>query len=202
MTENNNETFTQKIILLVIGAIIGALLKGFFDYFLQEDNQSAADKLARDKFQSDLVIQSLANPNFSQAIKNLNFIIDAELVKYEKDEIKKIKDAAVKYEPKIQPEESTGTNPVRSSCQTSACLELEGFKALLARNLGQSQKLFESAYKLDPIYHNVDEINKLIKNKTKVNNWGEEIYCPIVKDYSWRMPNEIKTEMKKQGNCP
>ncbi len=165
---------------------------------LQLDDTSAV-QLARDKFQSDLIIQSLASSNFTQALNNLNFIIDAQLIE---DSQGKIKAAAIKYQPKIETSNpNPNPNPTSNSTEIASSLERKGFQALLSRNLEQSQKLFESAYNAYPTYHNVDEINKLLKSKKEISDWGQQIYCPIVKQYSWKMPADVKQQMISQGNC-
>jgi hypothetical protein len=190
--EKNGESFFQKAILVILGGLIGASITGIANFFLQKDNQSATLKLARDKFQSDLIIQSLNSPNFSQALSNLNFIIDANLID---DPGGKIKDAAVKYQPQIQ-------SPDSPRLETASSLERKGFQALLSRNLEEAQKLFESAYNTYSDYHMVDEIShKLLKGKTSVSDWGKEIYCPIVDQYSWGMPEDQKKQMITKGNC-
>ena len=56
MPENNNENFIQKTTLVILGGIIGASITGLANYLLQKDNQGATVQLARDKFQSDLII--------------------------------------------------------------------------------------------------------------------------------------------------
>lgn len=93
-------------------------------------------------------------------------------------------------------------NDIVSGLISAVQYETLGFQELINKNLSLAQEYFNNAYEAYPTYHNVDEINKLIKDKKKVNNWGKEIYCPIVNKYYWGMPNEIKIEMKKQGKCP
>lgn len=194
--EKDSENFARKAILVILGGLIGAFITGVANYILQEDNQDATVKLARDKFQSDLIIQSLNSPSFPQALNNLNFIIDAQLIE---DPQGKIKGAAIKYQPKI--ETPSDSNSDQSKSEMAASLERKGFQALLSSNLEEAQKLFESAYNTYPTYHNVDEINKLLRGKKQINNWGEEIYCPILNEqsgYSWGMPKDLKIKMAEK----
>jgi hypothetical protein len=198
---DSNEKFRQKVILVALGAVLGALATGLANFVLQskknhddfkleERKINAAIDLATRKFKSDLIIQSLDSPNFEQALQNLKFITEAGLID---DPDGKIKNAAVNNQPIIQP------SPDISNIASS--LEYRGFQALLSNNLNEAQTAFQLAYKNYPTFHNVDEINKLLKNKKDSVNWDREIYCPILKNYVWGMPNDLKQQMKTKAKC-
>ncbi|MBD2620380.1 hypothetical protein H6G48_01140 [Microcystis flos-aquae FACHB-1344] len=91
---------------------------------------------------------------------------------------------------------------IATNLVTATQYEVLGFQALLDQKLGQAQDYFNKSYQAYPTYHNVDEISqKLLKKKTSVSDWGKEIYCPIVDQYSWGMPPDLKQQMNQKGNC-
>ena len=90
----------------------------------------------------------------------------------------------------------------------AAQYEALGFQALLSKDIDKAKIYFPKSYKAYQRYHNVEEINTLINKLTKngrtINDWGKEVYCPILDKktgYSWGMPDEIKVQMSQKGNC-
>lgn len=79
-----------------------------------------------------------------------------------------------------------------------ASLEHDAFVALLARDYVEAKKLFEQAYKKFPTYHNVDEILRLLKQKSWSNSDADakEIYGTILKNYSWGMEPKLEAIMR------
>lgn len=91
---------------------------------------------------------------------------------------------------------------IATNLVTATQYEVLGFQALLDQKLGQAQDYFNKSYKAYPTYHQVDEISRnLLKKKTSVSDWEKEIYCPIVDQYSWGMPEDQKKQMITKGNC-
>jgi|694.fasta_scaffold07767_15 hypothetical protein len=87
----------------------------------------------------------------------------------------------------------------------AAQYEGAGFQALLDEKLEKAKDYFSKSWSYYPEYHKVQEINtlinKLIKNGGTINDWGKEVYCPIVKEHSWGMPDLLKTQMTEKGKC-
>ena len=73
------------------------------------------------------------------------------------------------------------------------------------RTLEKAKDYFSKSWNYYPEYNKVQEINTLLNELTKdgkkIDNWGKEVYCPIVKEHSWGMPDLVKTQMISQGNC-
>jgi hypothetical protein len=80
--------------------------------------------------------------------------------------------------------------------------ENKGFTALIEKNYDIASRSFAEAYKKSPTLHNVDEINSLLKSLTdekSPDNLWQKIYCQItVKNYTWKMPAEIKEAISKE----
>ncbi len=91
-------------------------------------------------------------------------------------------------------------------------LEKKGFVSLLAKDFDGASVIFADAYKLNPTYHNIDEINKLfIKHK---KDFADAAADPVKKDLVWKdifctitekkqtlgMLPEMIAQVKK--NCP
>jgi hypothetical protein len=73
-----------------------------------------------------------------------------------------------------------------------------GFQNLIDKDFENAKLNFENAYKLYPILHNLDEINKLLSkgNPQNDNDWIT-IYTKILNDYSWGMSYEFQDKMKQ-----
>ena len=87
----------------------------------------------------------------------------------------------------------------------AAQYEGAGFQALLDEKPEKAKDYFSKSWNYYPEYNKVQEINTLLNELTKdgkkIDNWGKEVYCPIVKEHSWGMPDLVKTQMISQGNC-
>lgn len=80
--------------------------------------------------------------------------------------------------------------------------ELEGFVALLEKNIEGAITAFSRSENAYNSFHQVYEIEKYLKEKNKSNkikddNFWKSIYKDLVENYSWKMPESIKTEFNK-----
>jgi hypothetical protein len=81
--------------------------------------------------------------------------------------------------------------------------ELEGFNALVNKNVETAIELFTKSENSYNNYHQVYEIAKYLKeNKKKLDNpqseFWDEAYKKIIAEFSWGMTNEIKEKINKQ----
>lgn len=164
----------------LIGILIGAIVTGYAQW---QSNIAERD--------TQIIIESLKESNdyngLIDSLNKLSLLRKAGLIsaKIDSDKFKQLLPDTI------------ATNLVEATQY-----EVLGFQALLDQNLGQAKDYFNKSYKAYPTYHNVDEIsNKLLKKKTSVSDWGKEIYCPIVEQYSWKMPEDQKKQMTTKGNC-
>lgn len=80
-----------------------------------------------------------------------------------------------------------------------------GFENLLDRNLDQAIQAFENSENSYATFHQVYEIARFLRNR---KNSGErqndtfwlDIYQKVVDNYSWKMPEDIKTQLEEQAN--
>jgi len=84
-----------------------------------------------------------------------------------------------------------------------AKLEHDGFIAIINRDQNGAISAFSEASNLWPDYHNVSEIEKLLKkNKPHLSNdKSEDAWNRVIKtiseQYSWGMPNDIRVQFAK-----
>jgi hypothetical protein len=96
-----------------------------------------------------------------------------------------------------QPEGKTGPNAID--------LELQGFKAILARDVNAAISAFTEAEKIWPTYHNVAEIRRMLVAKRQaltannISQWTE-VYQHLVNELSWGMPAEIRQQIQIKLN--
>ncbi len=79
-------------------------------------------------------------------------------------------------------------------------LEKTAFRFLLDKNLDSARINFKNAFTSFPTLHNVDEINKILKNKTVKSLDWKSLYKEIYPKYQWGMSDEIKNEFIKKTN--
>jgi tetratricopeptide (TPR) repeat protein len=88
-----------------------------------------------------------------------------------------------------------------SKYQTAKINEEEGFAALLNENYALAIDKFKKAYEAYPKYHSVSEIYLLLyqtkeaMDDTRVKN---KVIRKIVKNYSWKAPEKIISELRKK----
>lgn len=88
--------------------------------------------------------------------------------------------------------------------QSAAELERQGFQALLDKDLPAAAEAFAAAFKRWPDYHNVDEINKLLRGHARgaaqldETTWSK-LYRTILTDLSWGMPKGLRPEFRKRA---
>ncbi|WP_282610383.1 hypothetical protein [Pelagibius sp. Alg239-R121] len=81
-------------------------------------------------------------------------------------------------------------------------MERRGFEALLERDVGGALQAFGEAFEAWPDYHNVSEIQKLLKkHKSDLSDPGspawEMVYRIILADLSWGLPSDLRPEFRK-----
>ena len=81
---------------------------------------------------------------------------------------------------------------------TATDFEKLGFENLRDKNYQKAKANFNSSYEIYPTLHNVDEISRLLNkiNPTDDKSWNQ-IYSIILKNYSWGIPGEIRTDFVK-----
>jgi len=86
--------------------------------------------------------------------------------------------------------------------------ELKGFEALFNRDVDSALEAFKSAEKKSPAFHSVAEIRKLLeKKRDELNAEPKEgpsdvwkgLYAAVLKDYSWKLPAEIKSKLAEKS---
>jgi hypothetical protein len=89
----------------------------------------------------------------------------------------------------------------KSEIRDIVALEEMGFKALVEKDYRRASILFNQAYKLNSKYHNLYEINRLLKkyeyrmHEPIIKNM---VLRKITKDLSWGAPKEAIAELRKQ----
>lgn len=89
---------------------------------------------------------------------------------------------------------------LKSNKLTASDFEKLGFENLRDKNYEKAKENFRSSYEIYPTLHNVDEISKLLNkiNPTDDNKSWNQIYSIILKNYSWGMPADIRTNFVRQ----
>jgi hypothetical protein len=80
-------------------------------------------------------------------------------------------------------------------------LEQMALQALIRKEYKHASVLFDRAYRLNPKYHNLYEINKLLKkysHRMNENIIRNMVLRRIVTDLSWGIPKETLLQLKKQ----
>lgn len=95
----------------------------------------------------------------------------------------------------------TGRLNIMSRVQLAQGLELEAFDLLFKKKIDDAIIKFDECEKAYPGFHNVYDINKMLKSERtnllspSSTKW-KEIYSEILKNYSWRLSNEIQERLK------
>jgi len=98
-------------------------------------------------------------------------------------------------------------NASANSGNDAADWELKGFDALFSRDADAALEAFKNAEKKAPNFHSVAEIRKLLESKRiELNAAPKEgpssvwkaVYSTILKEYSWRLSSEIKSNLTDQ----
>lgn len=99
--------------------------------------------------------------------------------------------------------ELTPTFQSNSNYEAAKTWENLGFQYLIEKNIRDAIDAFEKAEKAQNSYHQVYEIarylrteNSKVKDSEKID-WPN-IYKTILNEYSWKMPEEIKTELNRK----
>lgn len=131
------------------------------------------------------------------------------------DLIRKIEsiDKNIKKELSLVQQQSEKTLPPEASLPKSqkaivASHERSGFEALLNGEVEQAIAHFDKATTLWPDYHNVSEIEKLLRNQRNSlletgasnqqypENW-QRVFKQILTQYSWGMPSDLRSEFAR-----
>ena len=83
--------------------------------------------------------------------------------------------------------------------------ELEGFMAVLDKNIEAAITAFSRSENAYNSFHQVYEIENYLREKNKSNdikddNFWKSIYKDLLEKYSWKMPKSIKEELIKKSN--
>ena len=94
----------------------------------------------------------------------------------------------------------TVTKKENSNIELSQKFEIEGFNYLLEKDVKQAVISFRKSENSSNGYHQVYEIAVYLdKNRNKLSDknseFWKETYRKILKDYSWKMPDDIKVKM-------
>lgn len=209
MTEGLKTTIFAGIFTL-LGGIGGTIIS----------KQSDKD-LARQKQDFDLVAKAMESKSGLERLETLRFLSETHLLsddtvsKYIKIYVDNVK---VENVPRIAPDHTVvvGENPSSmpvpdSSLETASTpksnpalakqFEREGFDYLVKKNVTAAISSFSQSDSCYNGYHMVYDIKTYLKaNEAKLkskdaNSW-KTAYTEILKNYSWRMPDAIKTELK------
>lgn len=78
-------------------------------------------------------------------------------------------------------------------------MENQAYENLTQKDWAAALKGFKDVEKKYPSYHNAYEIGNLLQkyqNKTMTESDWREVFKKVLKDYSWKMPDDIKAKMK------
>ena len=197
---STKQTIGSQWIIPVSIAIIGGLI-GLLNNIVASQQTL---QLEREKREGSLIVEAIRTGGDAKATAaNLVFLSNADLIRLQGKQLVQLKQLA-------------GDNPLPSSppsvsgqAQLAGDIENQGFKAILSGDLEKARKLFESAYKAYPTYHNVDEIyRKVLADKT-INDYQSadpgkkkeiqlEVMQQVLKSYSWGMPANLYDEMRNK----
>jgi hypothetical protein len=83
----------------------------------------------------------------------------------------------------------------RETIKKAVEFERQGFEYILKKDFANASKSFALAEKEYPNYNNTYELSNYLKDS--VGKDANEVYKTILTKYSWGMPTDVKTEMKK-----
>ena len=194
---STKQTIGSQWIIPVSIAIIGGVIGLITNIVASQQTL----QLEREKRAGSLIVEAIRTGGDAKATAaNLVFLFNADLISLQEKQVKQLKQLA-------------GDNPLPSSppsagqVQLTSDIENQGFKAILSGDLGKARKLFESAYKSYPTYHNVDEIyHKVLTDKT-INDYQAadpgkkkeiqlEVMQQVLESYSWGMPANLYDDMR------
>jgi hypothetical protein len=94
----------------LLGTATGAALQGYFNQELENKRFDAESKLARQKFESDLILNAIATGNREQARNNLIFLVEAGLIEDSQGRISALTQQETKSLPylPVSPEQQGG----------------------------------------------------------------------------------------------
>jgi hypothetical protein len=177
----------KLLLTLLLGGLVGAWVTGFFNI-----------KLEQEKRQTEILLRIFEVSKYSSNQKDSGKL-DADAFA---DNLELL-DLTKFYEKSLPVQEirEKAKQILDRTWTKAAQYEALGFQAVLNKDIVNAKDYFQKSYKAYDEYHYVDEINKFIGNKTQIQDWSKDIYCPILKEFSGGMPNEIKVQMSQKGNC-
>jgi hypothetical protein len=184
--------------------IAGALKIGKSIDDLESKAQAEIDDLKR------MVANLQAAPQDPDRVKAATAAVSANLEALERNigrEVAQIRVetapvvAAQQLTPSAQGNPAAGPADPRSQAQR---LEQQGFDALLERNLEAAIAAFSGAAKAWPGYHNVAEIERLLRtSQAQIAGGGDDawqkLYRTILTQYSWGMPSASRAAMRDKA---
>jgi hypothetical protein len=83
---------------------------------------------------------------------------------------------------------------------SAADRERQGFRDLAARNVDAALANFDRAYALYPTLHNVEEIRRILRERSAALKGNDaawkQLYDDILKNYAWGMPPDVRDKFQ------
>jgi len=176
MSEPFKKTMVNGVFAL-LGVIAGGAMTGWSQV-----------NLAKQKFNSDLVLKALESNSPDERLESLKFLVETNLIQ-DSSMQEAVKEYAKTKEgnPSKIPQVSMAS-PLDDSSKSKLAnaKEQEGYKLLIDGNFEHAQQAFESAEAAINGYHNVFELARLLRERReslKDQNAKKEVYKTIVDQY-------------------
>lgn len=128
--------------------------------------------------------------------------IEAKLASLERNlsrEVAAVRSAEVQPAPEFP---SAAQMPASSRMAQAADAERQGFQALIERDVGGAMEAFDEARRIQPDFHNVAEIGRLLRDrrdklgKPDSPEWPR-LYREILTRYSWGLPDNLRPQLRE-----
>lgn len=181
--------------------VAGAFKIGKHIEDLNRKTQAELDDLRR------LVAELQAAPQDAERVREVSDAVAASLEALERDfgrEVAQLRLETAGPGALASPEQAA---PAADPREQARELERLGFEQLLARDLLGARKSFAGAARAWPEYHNVAEIERLLRGDRQGLSEGSDaawldLYRTILTRYSWGMPATAREEMQQAVRSP
>ena len=174
----------------------------FVGAYIQGRNNMDLERL---KFESNLVLKAVETGDRDKAKTNLLFLVDAGFIADTQGNIRKLRDQDIPVLPTSNQASVLGQSA--ADAKTAGDWEREGFNQIVAKDVDAAVEAFSRAEKLQPNYHNVSEIRKLLTvnrdaiaeaaRRGDTGPWTR-IYLELLTKYSWGMPKDIESSLRSK----
>lgn len=195
MSNLNNKLKLLPIIGITL-TIIGYLYLTYQTFTLNERKKVLKNEI----IELENIKQKLTN---EAKIKDTIINIQENIISKSSDSttVKKGEQLKIKFNEPIS-NHFTVTKKEDANLDLAKKYELEGFKYLLKRDVNNAISSFRKSENSYNGFHMVYDIAfYLNKNKNKLSDsdseFWKEVYLIILKDYSWKMPDDIKVELEE-----